>query len=173
MSKYLKDLIAQDLSKRLDGVDDLLLVNVVGIDANSTVELRKRLREKNISLLVIKNSLAKRATEGTPLANAFEGCIGTNAIIWGGEDLISLAKEVMELDKDKAYKAFEPRGGVMDGEHLTATRVKEISTWPNREEQLSILSGMLTSAWSQISAQLLSPGGKLASQIEEKSKGEE
>jgi len=173
MSKYLKDLIAQDLSKRLDGVDDLLLVNVVGIDANSTVELRKRLREKNISLLVIKNSLAKRATEGTPLANAFEGCIGTNAIIWGGEDLISLAKEVIELDKDKAYKAFEPRGGVMDGEHLTATRVKEISKWPNREEQLSILSGMLASAWSQISAQLLSPGGKLASQIEEKSKGEE
>ena len=40
MSKYLKDLIAQDLSKRLDGVEDLLLVNVIGIDANSTVALR-------------------------------------------------------------------------------------------------------------------------------------
>ncbi|MFT5522191.1 MAG: large subunit ribosomal protein L10 [Pirellulaceae bacterium] len=172
MSKYLKDLISQDLSKRLAGVEDMLLVNVIGIDANSTVALRKRLREKNISLLVIKNSLAKRATEGTPLANAFEGCVGTNAIIWGCEDLISLAKEVVELDKDKTLQHFEPRGGVMDGEHLTAARVREISQWPNREEQLSILSGMLTSPWQQLSSQLISPAGKLASQIEKKAEGE-
>ena len=60
-------------------------MNVVGLDAIRTTKLRKELRGKNIKLEVIKNSLARRATEGTPLAAAFEGVEGTLAIVWGGE----------------------------------------------------------------------------------------
>ena len=37
MSKYLKDLISQDLGRRLDGVEDALLVNMIGLDANTSV----------------------------------------------------------------------------------------------------------------------------------------
>ena len=63
------------------------------------------------------------------------------ALIWGGEDLISLAKEVARIHKDADFEQFQARGGVMDGEPLTAERVLEISRWPSRSEQLSILSG--------------------------------
>ncbi len=49
MSKYVKNLMTRELSKRLDGVNELLLVNVVGIDANTTVALRRRLRKKTSS----------------------------------------------------------------------------------------------------------------------------
>jgi len=168
MSKYVKDLVTQEISRRLEGVDDALLVNVVGLDANKSVVLRKQLREKNINLVVVKNSLAKRATEGTPLAAAFEGTEGTLAMVWGCEDLISLAKEIVALHKSKEFDEFQARGGVMDGEHLTAERVLEISTWPNREEQLSILLGQILSPGANLSSQLLAPGGALASQIEKK-----
>ena len=75
MSKYVKDLVSKHYAQRLDGVDDALVVNVIGLDANQSVVLRKELREKNIQLLVVKNSLAKRATEGTPLAPG-EGVTG-------------------------------------------------------------------------------------------------
>ena len=61
MSKYVKNLVVQDLKRRLDGVDDAVLVNVVGMEANETVVLRKQFRDKGIGLLVVKNSLAKRA----------------------------------------------------------------------------------------------------------------
>ena len=61
MSKFVKQLITNELSGRLDGVEDALLVNVIGLDANSTVKLRRQLREKNINLMVVKNSLARRA----------------------------------------------------------------------------------------------------------------
>lgn len=167
MSKYVKNLISKELSDRLDGVDDALLVNVIGMDANNTVVLRKQLREKDISLMVVKNSLARRATEGTPLAAAFEGVEGTLAVVWGGDDFISLAKEVTALDKSSDFEKFEARGGVMDGEGLTPERVKEISKWPNREEQLSILLGQILSPGAQLQAQLLAPGGALQSQIEQ------
>lgn len=169
MSKQVKELLTRDLSRRLDGVSDCVVANVVGMDAITTTALRKRLREKNIRVMVIKNSLARRATEGTSLAPAFDGLDGAAAVVWGGEDFISLVKEVVELDKDPAYDDFEARGGVMDGEALDADKVKQISKWPNRLEQLSILSGQLTAPWRTLQSQLTGPGGQLASQIEKKS----
>ena len=167
MSKRVKDLISKEVAGRLEGVDDALLVNVIGIDANQTVVLRKQLREKNISLLVVKNSLARRATEGTPLSAAFQGAEGTLALLWGGDDFVSLTKEVTALDKGTEFEKFEARGGVMDGEGLSAERVKEISKWPNREEQLSILLGQILSPGASLQSQLNAPGGALQSQLEQ------
>ena len=167
MSKYVKNLVSQHLASRLDGVEEALLVNVIGLDANKSVVLRKQLREKNIQLMVVKNSMAKRATEGTPLAGAFASTEGTLAVIWGGEDLISLAKEVARLQSDQDYEAFEARGGVMDGETLSPERVKEISKWPNRAEQLSILSGQILGPGAHLSSQISGPGCALGSQVKE------
>ncbi len=173
MSKYVKNLVVKDIAIRLEGVQDALLVNVVGLDANSTMALRRQLRQKDIHLLVVKNGLAKRAAEGTPLAAAFEGAEGTLAMIWGAQDFVSLAKEVVALDKSQVYKSFQARGGVLDGECLTPERVKEISRWPNRREQLSLLIGQILGPGARLAAQLIGPGGVLASQIKEKATGSE
>lgn len=168
MSKLVKDLLTKDLQGRVDGVADCLVVNVIGMESENTVQLRRRLREKDISLMVVKNSLARRATEGTALAPAFEGVDGPAAIVWGAEDFVSLVKEVTELDKDgEQFEKFEARGGVMDGEQLTKERVHEISKWPSRAEQLSIVVGQIMGPGSQLAAQLSGPGGALASQVNE------
>ena len=173
MSKYLKQLITDELKSRFDGVSDALLVDVIGMEANNTVELRKELRDKGIKLLVVKNSLARRATEGTPLAPAFEGATGTVAVVWGGEDVVSLAKEVTKLAEGGNYEPFAPKGGVMDGAALSSDDVKAVSKWPSRTEQLSILVGQILSPGANLAAQLAGPGGKLVSQINQKSEGEE
>jgi ribosomal protein L10 len=169
MSKLVKDLITKDLRKRLEGVEDALLVDVIGLENNKNVALRQRLRQKKIHLLVVKNSLARRATEGTRLAPAFETAEGTMAVVWGGEDIISLAKEVVKITEDKQFERVSAKGGVMDGQPLSSAQVKEVSKWPSRLEQLSILSGQILSPGATLSAQLLSAGSKLASQIKKKS----
>jgi ribosomal protein L10 len=134
--------------------------------ANSTSDLRKRLRSKGIRLMVVKNSLARRAFEGKPLAPAFDGVDGTAAIMWGAEDFVSLVKEAVDLDKDEeAFEKFSARGGVMDGEQLDAASVAKVSKWPSRDEQLSMLVGQLLGPGSQLAAQLKGPGGQLAAQI--------
>lgn len=171
MSKYLKDLIAEDLKQRLDGVSDVVLVDVLGLEANQSVVLRRQLREKQINLLVVKNSLAQRATEGTVLAPAFEGVEGSAAVCWGGEDIVSLAKEVIRLAEDKQFAPFAPKGGVMDGSKISADVVKAVSKWPSRGEQLSLLSGQILGPGAALSATLLGAGAQLAGQI--KQKGEE
>jgi large subunit ribosomal protein L10 len=171
MSKYVKNLIMDDLKERWDGVSDALLVNVVGMEANQNVVLRKHLRDKGIQLLVVKNSLAQRASEGTSLAAAFHGTEGSLAVVWGGEDLVWLAKEIVRLANDEKFAPFAPKGGVMDGAPLAAEQVKDVSKWPSRAEQLSLLMGQILSPGATLSAQLLGPGARLASQI--KKKGEE
>jgi ribosomal protein L10 len=166
MSKYVKDLITKDLQKRLDGVSDLLLVDVIGIENNKAVELRKRLRRKKINLLVVKNSLARRATEGTSLAPAFDSAEGRMALVWGGEDIISLAKEIIAIAEKKEFEPFATKGGVMDGQRLSAPQVKEVSRWPSRTELLSLVAGQIVGVASEFASQLTGPAQQLASQIE-------
>ncbi len=52
-------------------------------------------------------------------------------------------------------------------------QVKEVSSWPSREEQLSLLIGQILGPGAKLAAQLLGPGGALASQIKQKSEEEE
>lgn len=169
MSKAVKSLVINDLSAKLEGVNDCVLVNVIGIDANDTSALRKRLRDKDIKMTVVKNGLVKRAAEGTPLAPAFNEMEGSLAVCWGGADFVDLVKEVTELDKSEDYELFQAKGGVMDGESLTPDKVREISKWPNRAEQLSKLVGQILGPGSTLAAQLNGPGGALVGQIKSKS----
>lgn len=173
MSKYVKQLMTDELKHRWEGVQDALLVDVAKLEANDAVALRRRLREKGVSLMVVKNSLALRATEGTSLAAAFEGIEGTHAVAWGAEDIVSLAKEVVAATEDATYEAFETRGGVMDGARLSAEEVKQVSKWPSRTEQLSILMGQILGPGMTLNAQLLGPGASLGSQIKQKGEEEE
>jgi len=173
MSKYVKNMIADYVRAELDGVSDALLVNVIGLTAISNMKLRAELKSKNINLLVVKNSLAARALAGTPLASLFEDVSGPTAICWGSEDIVSLAKEITRLADVKAYEKFEPRGGMMEGSRLTASQVGEVSKWPSRQEQLSLLVGQILGPGARLAAQLSGPGGMLAGQIKEKAKEEE
>ena len=113
MSKLVKDLITKELRKRLDGVEDALLVDVIGLENNKNILLRQRLRKKNMHLLVVKNSLARRATEGTSLAPAFETTQGTMAIVWGVDDHVvpvQHAEVVGALASDARVEIFNDAG---------------------------------------------------------------
>ncbi|MCC7084195.1 MAG: 50S ribosomal protein L10 [Pirellulales bacterium] len=165
MSKFVKDLLARDLKNQLNGVSDALLVNVIGLDSIRTSKLRTELRKKNIKLEVVKNSMARRATEGTPLAPAFEGVEGTLAVVWGAYDFVSLTKEIVRLSEVKDFAGFTTRGGAMDGGQVSSDEVKEISKWPSRQEQLAMLVGQILGPGSKLASQLLDGGGALVSQV--------
>jgi len=166
MSKYVKQLVANDIAERLEGVQYIMLVGLTGIDANKTVNLRATLADKGIDLMVVKNSMARRATEGTSLAIAFQGLKGPCAVCWGASDIVALAKELVKLTKDKTLQGFEIIAAVFDGEKLEAAQAVEVSKWPTREEQIAILLGQILGVGAKLSGQLISFGGKIASQIE-------
>jgi len=165
MSKAMKDMLVDDLKGRLQGVGDVIVVSLGKLDAQKTTLLRQTLRKKRIHLQLVKNSLARRAMSGTPLAPALERAEGMLAIAWGGEDVVDLAKELDRLQGVKDFEGFECRCGALDGARLEAADVKSVAKWPSRAEQLSILSGQISSLGSTISGQILSAGGTLAGQL--------
>ena len=165
MSKFVKDMLVDDLRSRLKGVGDVIVVSLGRLDAQKTTQLRQALRKKKISLQLVKNSLARRATLETPLAPAFTQSEGMLAIAWGGEDVVDLAKELDRLAGVKDFEGFECRGGALDGARLDSGDIKKVAKWPTRTEQLSILSGQISSLGGVLAAQVLSAGGVLAGQI--------
>ena len=165
MSKQMKSMLVDDLKGRLGGVGDLIVVSLGRLDAQKTTQLRQTLRKKKIQLQLVKNSLARMATSGTPLAPAFEKAEGMLAIAWGGEDVVDLAKELDRLAGVKDFEGFECRGGALDGARLEPGDVKKVAKWPTRTEQLSLLSGQISSLAATLSGQILSAGGGLAGQI--------
>lgn len=173
MSKYVKNLIAEHLRRRLENVQDALVVNVIGLNANANTRLRALLRSKNIHVMVVKNSMAARATVGTPLAPLFTGLNGTAAICWGSDDIVSLTKEVIQLTKEGQFAPFSVRAGVIDGARFSPEQLEQVSKWPSRCEQLSLLLGQILSPGARLAAQLTSVGGLLASQLAERAQGAE
>lgn len=124
MSKFVKQLVTRDIARRLQGVGDAVMVSTTGMDANTTNELRGELEKKDIQMMVVKNSLGRRATEGTGLAAMFEGAAGQVAVCWGSTDFVALVKEVVKLDKDAVkFSKFKAEGGVLDGEKLDAQKI--------------------------------------------------
>ena len=94
------------------------------------------------------------------------------AVVYGGEDFISLAKEMVEIHKKPEYEKCVSRGGVMDGEKLSAEKLKEVAKWPNRVGQISLLMGQILSPGAQLLSQINAPGGALASQVKKISEKE-
>ncbi len=165
MSKHVKNMLIDDLKTRLNGVGEVIVVSLGRLDAIQTSQLRQTLRKKKIHLQLVKNSLARRATLDTPLAPAFDKHEGMLAIAWGGEDVVDLAKELDRLSGVKEYEGFEFRGGALDGARLEPADVKSVAKWPSRGEQLSLLSGQISSLGARLSGQICSLGGVLAGQI--------
>jgi large subunit ribosomal protein L10 len=168
MSKYVKNLLSNEIKGRLEGVQDAIIADVIGMDSDSTFRVRKLMREKGIQMLVVKRSIANRAAEETPLRPLFEEKQGSVAVVWGCEDFVSLAKEIAAIDKmDSEFPKFTLKGGVMEGESLSAEQVLAVSKWPNREEQIAMLVGQILGPGSTLSAQLLGPGSTLAGQVKQ------
>ena len=136
MSKRIKNMLIEDIRGRLEGVNDVILVCLGQLDAQKTTELRRTLRQKNIQIQLIKNSLARQATLDTPLAPAFTETAGMLAMAWGGEDVVDLAKELDRIVKLKEFEGIEFRGGALDGGRLGPDEVKAVAKWPSRAEQL-------------------------------------
>jgi len=91
-------------------------------------------------------------------------------LVWGGEDIVSLAKIIAKIADDKAMAPFAAKGGVMDGSRMSADQVKAVSTWPSRVEVLATIAGQILGPGAKLAAQLNGPGGALVSQFKEKAK---
>lgn len=170
MSKRVKGMVVDTIRQRIGDARDLLLIDTSKIDAITANRFRIALREKRIEALTVQNTLARRALNEAGVTALDSLLQGPSTLVWGGDDVVALSKEITKWAKDVAE--LDIKGGTVEGEPLDAAGVDALSKSPSREELLSQLAGMLLSPGAQLAAALLGPGAMLASQVEKISEKE-
>ena len=171
MSKYVKNMLIESVRVQLGEARDLLVVDASKLDANSTNRLRTALRDKSISVLTVQNSLARQALNGLGVTALDSILQGPSTLVWGGEDIVALSKEIAKWAKDLGE--LEVKGGALEGTALSAGDVEQLSKSPSREELIGQIAGLALSPGSRLSASLLGVGSMLASQVEQISEKDE
>ena len=165
MSKPVKELIRKELIKRFEGVSSLALVAFTGVDAIATHQIRRRLRDKNIHLTVVKNSVARKAFEAVGLPEAKALLDGPCAVAFGGDaenlEVVTIVRELLDIGKDQPN--FKVKAAVLEGEVFGSERIKALSEFPTRDESIANIAACLLGPGGKLAACLLGPGGAVAS----------
>lgn len=113
-----------------------------GLSVSQMGELRRALHNADVSLQVVKNTLARRAAEGTGFKAAEELFTGPVAIAYG-KDPVAMAKAISDFAKNN--DALEVCGGVLDGKMVDAAGVKALAALPPREVLIAKMLGSMQS----------------------------
>ena len=166
MSKPIKDMIVRDYQNRFNDLESALVVEVRGIEANENNDLRLNLQKKAIYITVVKNSLARKAFQGGPLESLEPSLKGPAAIVYGGESVVDVAREL--VDWAKKVKKLKLKGAVLDGEYFEgAEGVKRLSEFPTREEAQATVVTVVMSPARKLVGQATSPGSNLLAIVKE------
>src|SRR5918992_22931 len=129
------------LKKQIEGSNALLLTEYRGLTVSDITELRSSLREGGARFAVIKNTLMRRALEGTDAAGLGSLFDGPSAVAFVREDPVAAAKSVTAAAK--RYPALLLKGGFVEGRVLSADQAKALADLESREVMLSKLAGMM------------------------------
>ncbi len=139
----LKQPVVAEISELLNGAASAVVVDYRGLTVAQDTELRKALRQVGVSYKVYKNTLIKRAAEGTEFAALDPNLEGPTAIAVSKDDATAPARVLAEFAK-KADK-LEIKGGVIEGTYYDAKGMQVIATIPSREVLLGKLLGSIQS----------------------------
>lgn len=139
----LKQPIVAEISELLNGAASAVAVDYRGLTVAQDTELRKQLREAGVSYKVYKNTLIRRAAEGTDFAALDPHLEGPTAIAVSKDDATAPARILAEFAK-KADK-LEIKAGIVEGTYYDAKGMQAIATIPSRDVLLGRLFGSMQS----------------------------
>jgi large subunit ribosomal protein L10 len=163
MSKYVKELMMDQLKSDLDGSRSLLIVDLKGLDAITEHRLRSDLRKKSIRIRALKNSLARRVFSDMGMEGLSQFLAGPSVAVWGGDGVAELAKEISH--QVKTLKKPEIKGGAVDGIVVGAAQVEEITKLPSREALIARVVNLALSPAQRVIALANAPASGLLGQL--------
>ena len=142
-AKQAKQVIIDEIKEKLDGAQSAVVIDYMGTTVAQADAMRKKLREANVDYTVYKNTLIKRAIEGTGFEGLSEQLEGPTAIAISKEDATAPARIIDKFAKTAENLEF--KAAVIDGTFYDAAGCKVIAGIPSKEELISRLLGSLQS----------------------------
>ncbi|MCB1936101.1 MAG: 50S ribosomal protein L10 [Nitrosomonas sp.] len=135
-----KKAIVAEVSAQVENAQAIIMAEYRGIEVGQMTQLRAKAREAGIYFRVIKNSLVRRAVEGTPYAGLTEHMVGPLA--YGiSTDPVAAAKVLHEFSKNNEKLVIKV--GAMGEKIMSIDDVKALASLPNREELMAKLLGTM------------------------------
>lgn len=136
-----KETLVQEAAVKFEAAASVVIVDYRGLTVEEVTNLRKQLREANVEMKVIKNSILSRAAKQVGLEGLDEVFTGPTAVAFSNEDVVAPAKIIDEFSKDA--KALEIKGGIIEGKVASIEEITALAKLPNREGLLSMLLSVL------------------------------
>jgi large subunit ribosomal protein L10 len=130
------------IKEDLDGVSAVWVVDYCGLTVKDIQALRVAIRESGASMKVYKNTLMHIALNEAGLPTLDDILEGPSAFVFAGDDVAAAAKAVKTFAKTN--QNLEIKGGLMEGEQVSAAQVEAIASLPSREELLAQIAGAIS-----------------------------
>ena len=141
-----KKAVVAEVSAKVAEAQAIVVAEYRGLEVGNVTTLRAQARKEGVYLRVLKNTLVRRAVDGTP----FEGLKGqmVGPLIYGiSKDPVAAAKVLHDFAKSNDKLVI--KGGAMANYVMDAAGVKALASMPSREELLSKLLGTMQAPIAQ------------------------
>ena len=142
-AKQAKQVIIDEIKEKLDGAQSAVVIDYMGITVEQADLMRKKLREANVDYTVYKNTLIKRAIEGTEFAGLADVLEGPSALAISKEDATAPARVLNEVIKN--FKKMEFKAGVVEGNFMDKDAIQAVADIPSREVLIAKFMGSIQS----------------------------
>jgi large subunit ribosomal protein L10 len=160
LQKNEKQEVIDELREKFARAKVAILTGYSGINVEQITELRSKLRQSKVEYRVVKNTLARKAAEGTGISPLMDHFVGPIGIALGYDDVVAPAKVLAEFGKTQ--QKLELKVGVLDGKLLKQADIKALAALPSLNALRGKIVGLLQAPASRVVGVLQAPGGQLA-----------
>jgi large subunit ribosomal protein L10 len=143
-----KQAMVAEVSAKLAGAQAVIVAEYRGLDVERATQLRSKARQAGLYLRVLKNTLARRAVQGTPFEKLSDAMVGP--LMYGiSTDPVACAKVLSEFAKENEQQ-FVIKAGAMPNTRMSPEDVKALAALPSREQLLATLMGTLQAPMAKL-----------------------
>ncbi|TEW55718.1 50S ribosomal protein L10 [Psychromonas sp. RZ22] len=139
-----KQAIVAEVNEAAKGALSAVTADSRGVTVGAMTELRAKARANGVFLRVIRNTLARRAVEGTDFACLTETFTGPTILAFSNEHPGAAAR--LLKDFAKANEKFEIKGLAFEGEFIEAAQIDRLATLPTYDEAIAKLMATMKEA---------------------------
>jgi large subunit ribosomal protein L10 len=168
LSRQQKEEQVSALREKLSAANTLVAIDYRGLTVGAANDLRGRLRgaESEIDYRVAKNTIIRRAVEGTDAAGLVEHLTGPTALAIGYDEPSVVARALFDYAKEN--ESFEIKGGVVEGEVVDSEVLERLAKLPTKQELRGMLAGTLQAPLRNLAGTLNALLGHLRNALEQR-----
>jgi large subunit ribosomal protein L10 len=161
-----KQAVVSEVAEVATSSHSLVAAEYRGLSVGQMTSLRAKARDNGVYLRVVKNTLARRALQGTDFECLQSSLVGPLILAFSREDPGSAARVIKDFGKDKANEKLIVRALSMGGRVLPPTDLERMATMPTRDEAISSLMACMKAPLDKLARTLNEVPGKLVRTVD-------